>query len=223
MRPHAADPALTCGHHDGEGHEADGPRQGGFCISCIGQHQVAQLPSRLPASHRDCGTRRVCALRIDVGRTRSSSCATTFCLIQDMQKPPLCVSCGMDGRPMLQCASRGGWGLGTVSTSAPTNDRAIMTLETGPYRVKGGSAYSGQDFDGGKHTLAMPSAVHLHMIDQWLLRDGMLSPCFYPSPMRPEYALQHLTRCAGKGSYTLLMMRALTSLRAAASGETIGW
>jgi len=25
------------------------------------------------------------------------------------------------------------------------------------------------------------------------------------------------------GSYTLLMMRALTSLRAAASGETIGW
>jgi len=26
-----------------------------------------------------------------------------------------------------------------------------------------------------------------------------------------------------KGSYTLLMMRALTSLRAAASGETIGW
>jgi len=26
-----------------------------------------------------------------------------------------------------------------------------------------------------------------------------------------------------RGSYTLLMMRALTSLRAAASGETIGW
>ncbi len=27
---------------------------GGFRITCIGQQQVAQLPSRLRASHRDC-------------------------------------------------------------------------------------------------------------------------------------------------------------------------
>jgi len=27
---------------------------GGFCITCIGQQQVAQLPSRLRASRRDC-------------------------------------------------------------------------------------------------------------------------------------------------------------------------
>jgi len=46
------------------------------------------------------------------------------------------------------------------------------------------------------------------------------------SPRRramPLRAIDETVRHNKSGSYTLLMMRALTSLRAAASGETIGW
>jgi len=34
------------------------------------------------------------------------------------------------------------------------------------HRVKRGSAYIGQDFDGCERTLAMLSAIHLHALDQ---------------------------------------------------------
>jgi len=57
---------------------------------------------------------------------------------------------------------------------------------------------------------------------QYLLSRSRLSGLY--APATEAYIGVAQDRPARKsGSYTLLMMRALTSLRAAASGETIGW
>jgi len=60
-------------------------------------------------------------------------------------------------------------------------DRLAIPSRT--HRVKGGSTYIGQDFDGCKRTLVMLSAICSPAIDQRLPRDCMLSACFHPSPM----------------------------------------
>jgi len=61
------------------------------------------------------------------------------------------------------------------------------------HRVKGGSTYIGQDFDGCNHALKMLSAISVRVIEQCLLQERMLSAYFYPSRMRPEYVPQPLT------------------------------